>query len=512
MALFGGVELPNRPDPENIRRLDALPINCLRDMQRYGFAINKPGFKELGDKFLEEMNSLKMDILYAIPESDLDRFLTAMDLTEESDQEDDGEKYLDSFNLNSNDKMVELLYDVLKLHEGEVTVKKTKKGDLSTGKKTLEQLKRVHPVVGLILQYRERAKLRSTYALTMPRAAVLHKQGPDCSICGRHHYEDVWRVHCRIKSTRTTTGRTASSDPNLANIPARTKLGGMIRSQFIAEKGYVISQRDWAQIELRLMADASGDQTMIDIYAKDGDIHIATAAGTFNLDYDYLIGLSIKKDAGTLTPQEEAYWKEFSLYQRAPSKNTNFAVAYLITGAGLMDLMALTFATAGKPLPDYMNEAWCDDFIRKWFGVYNGVETFLEDEQESVMRFGIAWTKTGRVRRIPEVASCHRWVKEAGVRQAGNHKIQGYSADLMKLGLAELKHEIDIMSANGMNAYPISTVYDEILVEVEEDYAEYFQQVQGQVMDNVLVDKDTGVLHSKVPIKSDGKLMECWHK
>lgn len=521
MALYGGIELPDRPDPDNIRKLDCMQIPMVSQMMRYGMMIDKDHFEELSIDLNNRMKELRRDITNLIPPDDLDKFCdlladTDPDYTDEA--ETNADRLLDSdvgFGVDSSKQIAELLYDVFKLHlSTTVQIKKTKGGDrLSTGKKTLEQLKRDHPVVPMILEYRECSKLDGTYAKTMPRKAVLHPHGDHCSVCGRFHWQDQWRVHTRMKLTRAVTGRTASDSPNLANIPARTKRGGQIRSGFVAPYGFVISQRDWAQIELRLMADRSEDPTMIEIYAQDGDIHIATAAGTFNLDYNELMKLAAKKDAGKLTPEEKTYWDEFSLYKRAPSKNTNFAVAYLITGSGLLDLMAVTFATANIPLPDYMDENWCDDFILKWFSVYNRVQPYLQSEEEKIRRYAINWTPCGRVRRIPEARSSIQWVQESGIRKGCNHGIQGYSADLMKLAMGELHQRFEeLRRGYGINAYPISTVYDELLVECEEDHGEVVQCIMAEVMDNVLTDKQTGRNLCKVPIKSDGKLMSVWSK
>lgn len=517
MALFGNITLPDRPDPENIRKLDMLRVPMVVKMMRYGSMIDKEHFESLSFDLNKRMDELRRDITGMIPPAELDRFCDILDTTE-TEQENDEERLVEivrsDFAVNSSKQIAELLYDVFELHlSTSVQIKKTKGGDrLSTGKKTLEQLKRDHPVVPAILEYRECSKLDGTYAKTMPRKAKYHPAGKDCPVCGRRHWQEQWRVHTRIKTTRTGSGRTAMDSPNLSNIPARTKRGAQIRAGFVAPYGSVLSQRDLSQIELRLMADRSGDETMIGIYRSDGDIHIATAAGTFSLDYNHLMDLLAKKDTGSMTPEEKQYWDEFSLYMRAPSKNTNFAVCYLITGLGLLDLMAVTFATANKPLPDYMNEDWCDDFIQKWFGLYKGAKTYLDSEEEKIRQYGIAWTPMGRVRRVPEVRSCHQWIQEAGVRQGSNHGIQGFSADVMALIMGELDYRLVQLENYGIETFPTLTIYDELLIECDEENGETTQAVTGEVMDNCLTDKSTGVNMCKVPIKSEGKLLTVWTK
>lgn len=200
------------------------------------------------------------------------------------------------------------------------------------------------------------------------------------------------------------------------------------------------------------------------------------------------------------------------LFHRAPCKNVNFAVCYLITGLGLLDLMAVTYAAANKPLPEWMDEVWCDQFIEKWFGIYPSVRRYLASEEEIIRRFGIAWTRLGRVRRIPETRSYLGYIQEAGVRQGSNHGIQGLNADLMKLVMGEAHQEFQRLAEYAVPTYPLITIYDELLIETPEDYGYTVEDVLDEVMGNVLTDRQTGVRMCKVPIKSDGKVMTRWVK
>lgn len=515
MALYGGIRLPERPDVHNIQRLDLLPLPMIAKMHRYGMRIDVDAARALSSKFQSDMLSLKRDIANVIPPSILDKFVDAAAAIDEPDEQpyitnnsaspaatalldtEDDARANRLFNIESSQKIASLLYDHLHLHLNlDVKIKKTKSGDrLSTGKKTLEQLKRKHPVVQLILNYREIAKLDSTYARALPLRATLHPKGKECPVCGRRHYSSEYRIHTQILTTRTETGRTASKKPNLANIPARSELGRLIRALFIASEGCVISQRDFSQIELRLGADRSGDEDMIRIYRANGDIHVDTAMRAFNKTY------------------EEVTSDEGKLNYRAPCKNVNFAVFYLISGDGLLDLMASTYATAGKELPAHIDKRWCEQFIEIWFGLYRGVKRYLMQEESKIRRYGIAWTAAGRVRRIPEARSYHPYIQAAGVRQGSNHGIQGYSADIMKLAMGELDARLNVMQDEYLiPSYPLMTVYDELLIEAAEDDAYTIQELTGEVMDNVLVDKNTGVLQCKVPIVSEGKLMTAWKK
>lgn len=484
--LYGGITLPDRPDPENIRKLDLLPVPMLRKMQRFGFRIDKEHFSDLSFRLTSRMAELRRDIVDVIPPETLERILDADDSDDDDANEDSG------FNVESSVKIAALLYDELHLDRtAGVKVKKTKGGDrLSTGKKTLEQLKREHPVVPLILEYRENSKLESTYARSMPKKARFHPKGHDCPECDRHHYSDEWRVHTKLLTTRAVTGRTASKDPNLGNIPARSALGREIRAGFIASEGHIIAQRDFAQIELRLGADRSGEQNMLRIFEADGDIHMDTAMRAFNLPADRID----------------------KLLHRAPCKNVNFAVFYGITAEGLLDLMADTFSKSGIRMPEWMDERWCGEFIETWFTLYPGIKQYLDDEESKARRYGIVWTAMGRVRRIPEVRSYHSYIQSAGVRQGCNHGIQGYSADIMKLAMGEVEDRLRLLEDYGIEAAPLMTIYDELLIESPEDEGETVLALLGEVMNGVLVDKDTGKSHCKVPVKSDGKLMPRWLK
>jgi DNA polymerase-1 len=492
VALYGSIELPDRPDPENVRRLDLLPIPMVRRIMRYGFRIDPDHFRELSSRLNARMLDLRADIVNEIPAESLDRFLEVSGGFDNGSDETEDDDAGFGFNVESGAKVAELLYTTLHLDRtAGVKFKKTKGGDrLSTGKKTLEQLKREHPVVPLILEYRENSKLESTYARSMPRRARFHPKGKDCPECGRHHWTEEWRIHTSILTTRTATGRLASKNPNLQNIPARSELGREIRAGFIASEGHVIAQRDFAQVELRLGADRSGEKNMLRIFADDGDIHMDTAVRAFNLPVEKLD----------------------KLMHRAPCKNVNFAVFYGITDEGLLDLMADTYSKSGVRMPEWMDKHWCADFIEKWFTLYPGIRAFLDAEESKARRYGIVWTATGRVRRIPEVKSYHSHIQSAGVRQGCNHSIQGFSADLMRLAMGEIDDRLQLLLEYGIEATPLMSVHDELLIETPEEHGETVQALLGEVFSQVLFCRQTGKNMCSVPIKSDGKLMERWIK
>lgn len=503
MSLYGNVNLVGRPDLANIQKLDLLPIPMIRRMERYGIAIDIPYFADLTDRLEREMNVLKADIADCIPPDRLDDFL---------DKSDSIEDWC-PINVESGAQLAELLFDMLEVGRGK-QLKTTKSGDrLSTGKKQLEILKKDHPVIPLILQYRERSKMRNTYTIKMPKVAKFHPAGTCCPVCELSHKVDTWRVHTTLTTTRTDTGRLASKNPALQNLPARTELGRLVRAGFIASPGYVLVTRDYAQIELRLLAHCANDAIMQEIFRTGGDIHIATACSAFDLDYAYYMLLSGKKSAGTLTPDEKKLWGDFGLQKRAPCKNVNFGIVYGLTETGLYDQMALTYATAGLPLPDYITVEWCKQFIQTWFGIYNDVEPYMSTQSYRARRYKMVWEQLGRIRRVPEVSSVHSWIRSAGLRQAGNMPIQSLAAGVMKIGMARVEDNVLLpWLADGVWCWPLLPVHDELVIEAEEDYAEGLGELIGDELNLSMTDTKTGRNLCSVPIKSDGKVMARWQK
>lgn len=276
--LFGGVRLVNRPDLENVRRLDLLPIPFIRRAHRLGFAYDKEHSYALTSKFSHEILSLEKDIASYIP---VDR------LREFSDRESgEADPFLSSFNASSAEQVGKLLFDMLGIG-GDKPLRQTKGGGrLSTGKKQLELIRLDHPVVPLVLRHRELKKLITTYTDSLPDQALFHPRGNCCPVCELPHDIDQWRVHGEMGTTRAETGRINHKNPNLGNIPIRTADGRDVQSCFIAPPGKRLVARDLSQIELRNLAHLSRDRVMLRIYQEGGDIHDNTARKVFKLDDD----------------------------------------------------------------------------------------------------------------------------------------------------------------------------------------------------------------------------------
>jgi DNA polymerase I len=200
------------------------------------------------------------------------------------------------------------------------------------------------------------------------------------------------------------------------------------------------------------------------------------------------------------------------LLHRAPCKNVNFGVVYGLASTGLYDLMAVTYATAGISLPVWLTVEWCEKFINDWFTLYPEVKEYMELQFYRARRYGVVWDLFGRIRRVPEVQSVLKWVNGSGLRQAGNMPIQSSGAGLMKLAMGETDIELQSILDSGIWCWPLLSIHDEMITEAEEDYADSICEIIGGVMDNVMIDKQTGVNQSRVPILSDGHPMERWKK
>jgi DNA polymerase I len=504
MSLFGGVEIVGRPDPENVRKLDLLPIPMIRKAQRYGIAIDVPYFHDLTSTLSAQMKGLRDDIACEIPPEKLELFCSMAD-NEETETRDSN---WSPINVESPTQLAKLMFDVLGIGRGKDLKRSGDGSRISTGKKQLEVLKKEHPVVQLILDYRERSKLKNTYTATLPQIAKLHPRGKCCPVCELRHVESTFRVHTEFTTTRAATGRLASKNPNLQNIPARSMLGRMVRAGFIASPGCLLLSRDFSQIELRLLAHAAIEHELIKIFKNRQDPHLMTAMRAFNIS-----------DPANVD----------KLLHRAPCKNVNFGVVYGLAAPGLYDLMAVTYATAGKSLPiemefdgvmyrmvesngDRLKYPWCQAFIDGWFSLYPEVKAYMEDQFYRAKRYKFVWDMFGRIRLVPEVCSILPWIKNAGLRQSGNMPIQSDGAGLMKLAMGETDEVLTDIRESGIWNWPLLSIHDEMIIEVEEDYADSTGEIVGDVMDNVLTDKQSGKRLCRVPILSDGHPMPRWVK
>ena len=330
----------------------------------------------------------------------------------------------DEFNINSPKQLGEILFDKLLLPYG----KKTKTG-WSTNAEVLEKLRSKHPIVDQILEYRELTKLKSTYTDGLQKVIA-----PD------------GRIHTNFQMTVTATGRLSSTEPNLQNIPVRKQLGAEIRKMFIAEKGNVLVDADYSQIELRLLSHISEDEAMQQAFLSGEDFHTVTAASVF--------GVPVSE----VTPA-----------MRSGAKAVNFGIIYGISAFSLSQDIGVTTKEA---------QAYIDAYLSRFRGVQNYRKTVVENAREN----GYVSTVYGRRRDLPELKNSNFNVRSFGERVALNMPIQGTAADIIKLAMISVYHAL---KKEGLKGRLILQVHDELIVECPEDEKERVGEIVRNCMENV---------------------------
>ena len=372
-------------------------INLLAEIEHAGFMIDINGMHEYGEALLS----------------------LAGDLT--------GRIYMQAgrdFNINSPKQLGEVLFEDLGLP---CKKKKTKSG-YSTDAQTLEELRPYSPIIDDILEYRQVTKLHGTYAAALP--AVADENG---------------RIHTDFKQALTATGRLSSAEPNLQNIPIRTKMGRQMRKYFVAREGYSLVDADYSQIELRLLAHISGDYTMRESFISGEDIHTKTASAVFGI------------------PENQVTDE-----MRKRAKAVNFGIVYGIGGFSLAKDIGTSVAEATQYIKNYkMN--------------YPDIDRYLDRVVEDAERDGYTTTAFGRRRYIPEINSQNGNMRAFGRRVAMNAPIQGTAADIMKLAMlkvdAALKHE-------GLDAKIVMQVHDELVIEVNDSQIEKCRELVKREMES----------------------------
>lgn len=352
-------------------------VYSLYDMEKYGIKVDKEGLITFGHNLEESINSLVLKI-YELAGKE--------------------------FNINSTKQLGEVLFEDLGLKSG----KKTKTG-YSTSVEVLEKLVNEHPIIPLLLEYRTLTKLNSTYVAGMVP-----------------YIQDDGRIHGRFNHTVTATGRISSTDPNLQNIPTRTQLGREIRKVFVPEDGFVFLDADYSQIELRVLAHFSDDETLINAYNKDSDIHSITASEVFGVPMDKVDSL-----------------------MRRRAKAVNFGIVYGISSFGL-----------GQDLDISRKEA--EGYINKYFQTYKGVKNYLDSTVDAAKKNGYVETIYGRRRPVPELASSNFMTRSFGERVAMNSPIQGTAADIIKIAMINVNKRL---KAEGFRSRLILQVHDELIIE-----------------------------------------------
>lgn len=358
------------------------------------------------------------------------------------------------FNISSPVQLREVLFEKMKIvplsEKGRaVRIRKTEGGEISTAASELEKLRGSHPIIDLIFEHRELAKLKSTY--TDALVDLINKE--------------TGRLHTTFNQAVTATGRLSSSNPNLQNIPIRTETGREIRKAFVAEQGFVLLSADYSQIELRLAASLSGDLSMIQAFKAGEDFHAKTAALVSGL------------------PLEEVTAK-----MRYAAKAVNFGVLYGMGPSSLAEATNLSRAEA-------------EDFIFKYFQTFKQLRIFLDGLIEQARNVGFVETLFGRRRYLPEISSGVPQARAAAERMALNHPIQGSAADLIKMAMIEVDKNIRMMEY-GNNLKMVLQVHDELVFEVKKDIIDKVALKIKEIMENVYA--------LRAPLVADVKVGKNW--
>jgi DNA polymerase-1 len=353
----------------------------------------------------------------------------------------------EQFNLNSTQQLSDALFNKLKLSPPDRT-RRTAAGNYSTSAEVLESLRTEHPVVELVLEYRELSKLKSTYLDALP-AQVNPRTG---------------RIHTSYNQAGSVTGRIASSDPNLQNIPIRTELGRQVREAFIAAEGYSLLSVDYSQVELRIAAHMSNDKAMLAAFRADEDIHAATAAAI------------LSKTINQVTKEE-----------RRHAKAINFGLLYGMSPYGLTRTSDLTLAEA-------------EDFVQAYFKQFPGVKAYLDNMRRLAAQQGYVETLLGRRRYFPGLKSGGNQVTRAREeREAINAPIQGTAADIMKLAMIRVA---SALQENNLKGHMMLQVHDELVLECPQSELKKTARIVRSMMENAY--------NLAIPLKTEARYGRNW--
>ena len=348
------------------------------------------------------------------------------------------------FNLASPKQLGEVLFDDLKI---ESNPKKTKTGQYSTSEETLSKLSKKHKIVKEILDWRSLQKLMTTYINALPNQVD----------------EKTDRIHSIFNQTNTTTGRLSSNNPNLQNIPIRTKNGRMVRSAFTAKEGNVIISADYSQIELRVIASMSGDKNMINAFNNNEDIHASTAANVFGININ-----------------------EVTKEQRSHAKIVNFGIIYGVSAFGLSNQTNLTRAESKVIIDNYYNS-------------YPSLKEFMTNQINYARENGFVKTLVGRKRFLNDINSRNGMIRSSAERNAINTPVQGSAADIIKLSMIKIFNDLN---SKFMKTKLILQVHDELVFEAPQNEIEQAKKI--------IIDNMENAYKLEVPLTVDIGVGENW--
>lgn len=409
--------------------------------------------KLIEEKMLDLFEEIEMPLIYVLYEMERRGIRTNKEaLKEYSDKLEIGIKELEEeihelageeFNINSPKQLGLILFEKLRLP----FARKTKTG-YSTAADVLEKLQGEHPIASKVLEYRQLAKLKSTYADGLAE-----------------YIEEDGRIHGKFNQTITATGRISSTDPNLQNIPIRMELGRQIRKVFTPQEDYIFLDADYSQIELRVLAHLSGDDKLINAYIEGKDIHKTTAAEVFHVPFE-----------------------EVTPVLRDSAKAVNFGIIYGISSFGL-----------GQDLNITRKEA--DHYIERYFETYPKIKKYLDKLVAEAKEKGYSETLYGRRRPIPELQSSNYMRRSFGERVAMNAPIQGTAADIIKIAMINVNNRL---KDKKMRSQLILQVHDELLIETHKDEVDEVRRILKEEME--------GAAELKVPLIVDISQGDNWYQ
>ena len=391
-------------------------VYTLSDMEKEGVHVDAEELKRYGEELAAQIAVLEKEIYEGAGET---------------------------FNINSPKQLGHILFEKLEMPYG----KKTKTG-YSTAADVLEKLAVEYPLVSKILEYRQLAKLKSTYADGLA-----------------NFIEEDGRIHTNFQQTVTATGRLSSTDPNLQNIPIRMELGRMIRKVFLPKDGYVFVDADYSQIELRILAHMSGDEMLIQAYREAQDIHRMTASQVFHTPFEEVTDL-----------------------QRRNAKAVNFGIVYGISSFGLSQDLSISKKEA-------------QEYIERYFESYPKIKEFLDGCVEKAKKDGYSVTMFGRRRPLPEISSSNFMQRSFGERIAMNAPIQGTAADIIKIAMNRVHRRL---IDEGLKSRLLLQVHDELLIEAAPDEVDEVK--------NILDEEMKGAADLSVELEIDTHTGKNWYE
>ena len=407
------LRLSDESERELLKNIE-MPLSLvLSNMEKEGFLVDAEGIRKFGESLTVRIADLEKSVYEAVGYE---------------------------FNLNSPKQLADALFVKL----GLPAKKKTKSG-FSTSAEVLEELKEFHPV-GDLLEYRQLAKLKSTYVEGL--LAVISDDG---------------RIHSTFNQTETRTGRISSSEPNLQNIPVRKELGRELRKFFVAREGCVLVDADYSQIELRVLSHMANDRRMIDTFLSDGDIHTSTAAKVFGVEESQVTPL-----------------------MRSRAKAVNFGIVYGIGAFSLAKDLKISFAEAKSYIKSYME-------------TYSGVAEYMEKTVERAKIDGYAKTLFGRRRPLPELSASSAVTRSFGERVARNMPVQGTAADIIKIAMINVEKAL---KDAGLCSKLILQIHDELIVEAPESEAQRAAEILKHEMEHAV--------ELSVPLTADCHTGKTW--